>query len=401
MPELSHVRTSAPGIGALLLAAAGPLVAMGDGVGGTLYIDPWTLRKEIVAEPQFLEAGRAWAAAPERTTLEEVRAALAPELHALLEEKFPVRVDGREVDFEPGRVRFLKLQEAAEPVELEPGEAVDPSQLRIAADASTPLPAIDSRVAGEWSWFPEGIERVEIGAAWPRGWDVIEVVAESPDFEVDYELAADARAAPEPPPPPGVREIPLPWASAVLALAAGVFLGRGRRSTRLGSRLAAAACTVAAVIAWFTVRPVLRLAPERIGELASAEAEDICERLLEGVYHGFHFHEPEVQYEVLAEVLAGPALESTFLEARRTRERRDRDDTRVTVSEVAVIHAEPEPLGDAPGFSARCRWRTVGLVGHWGHFHQRRNRYQAELRVEVVDGAWKATGFELGTRERE
>jgi len=33
-----------------------------------------------------------------------------------------------------------------------------------------------------------------------------------------------------------------------------------------------------------------------------------------------------------------------------------RDDTRVTVSEVAVIDAEPEPLSDAPGFSARCRW---------------------------------------------
>ena len=34
-------------------------------------------------------------------------------------------------------------------------------------------------------------------------------------------------------------------------------------------------------------------------------------------------------------------------------------------------------------------------MGHWGHIHQRRNQYDAELTIEPLDGTWKITGLEL------
>ena len=43
---------------------------------------------------------------------------------------------------------------------------------------------------------------------------------------------------------------------------------------------------------------------------------------------------------------------------------------------------------------------VVGSVGHWGHIHQRRNRYTAEFTVRPVDGAWKIMGLELLDEER-
>ena len=47
------------------------------------------------------------------------------------------------------------------------------------------------------------------------------------------------------------------------------------------------------------------------------------------------------------------------------------------------------------GFRALSTWNVAASVGHWGHIHQRRNQYIAELTVEPVDGVWKITSLEL------
>jgi len=39
-------------------------------------------------------------------------------------------------------------------------------------------------------------------------------------------------------------------------------------------------------------------------------------------------------------------------------------------------------------------------VGHWGHVHQRVNRYDADLTVEVIDGAWRITELDVLQEER-
>ena len=56
--------------------------------------------------------------------------------------------------------------------------------------------------------------------------------------------------------------------------------------------------------------------------------------------------------------------------------------------------------GNAGGFAAVATWTVSGSVGHWGHIHQRRNRYRAELTVRPLDGAWKLTDIEILLEER-
>ena len=53
-----------------------------------------------------------------------------------------------------------------------------------------------------------------------------------------------------------------------------------------------------------------------------------------------------------------------------------------------------ENAGDG-AFSARAEWVVTGSVGHWGHIHQRRNRYRADLVVAPIGGAWKITALEI------
>jgi len=42
----------------------------------------------------------------------------------------------------------------------------------------------------------------------------------------------------------------------------------------------------------------------------------------------------------------------------------------------------------------------VGTVTHWGHTHDRVNRYRARLTVAPVGGQWRLVGMELVSEER-
>jgi hypothetical protein len=59
-----------------------------------------------------------------------------------------------------------------------------------------------------------------------------------------------------------------------------------------------------------------------------------------------------------------------------------------------------EHLDSGPGFAARGTWNVSGSVGHWGHVHQRTNRYEARFVVRPVDGTWRITELELLQEER-
>ena len=61
---------------------------------------------------------------------------------------------------------------------------------------------------------------------------------------------------------------------------------------------------------------------------------------------------------------------------------------------------EVESETEGVGFRATCTWNVAASVGHWGHIHQRRNQYIAELTVEPVDGVWKITRLELIEEQR-
>jgi hypothetical protein len=72
---------------------------------------------------------------------------------------------------------------------------------------------------------------------------------------------------------------------------------------------------------------------------------------------------------------------------------------RVKVKEVELISCQVEPSGNDT-FVATCSWTVSGSVGHWGHIHQRKNRYDGEFKVQAIDQQWKLTGMELLNEER-
>jgi hypothetical protein len=71
----------------------------------------------------------------------------------------------------------------------------------------------------------------------------------------------------------------------------------------------------------------------------------------------------------------------------------------VKVKEIELVELTTE-AGDGGGFRARATWHVRGSVGHWGHVHQRTNRYRAELDVRPTAGAWKLIDVEVLEEER-
>ncbi len=56
------------------------------------------------------------------------------------------------------------------------------------------------------------------------------------------------------------------------------------------------------------------------------------------------------------------------------------------------------PMSVEPG--ATATWNVAGSIGHWGHVHQRKNQYRAEINVSPIDGVWKLVDLEILEEER-
>ena len=120
--------------------------------------------------------------------------------------------------------------------------------------------------------------------------------------------------------------------------------------------------------------------------------------LLHNVYRAFDFREEETIYDTLAHSVSGDLLTQTYLETRRGLELASQGGARAKVQEIEMLEVESETEGS--GFRATSTWNVAASVGHWGHIHQRRNQYIAELTVEPVDGVWKITSLELIEEKR-
>jgi hypothetical protein len=127
-------------------------------------------------------------------------------------------------------------------------------------------------------------------------------------------------------------------------------------------------------------------------------AEEIVSAMLYNVYRAFDFRDEEIIYDTLAHSVGGDLLTATYLETRRGLELASQGGARAKVQAIEMLEVEAENEDD--GFRATATWNVAASVGHWGHIHQRRNQYTAELTVEPVDGLWKITSMELIGEER-
>jgi len=377
-------------------AAPPPLLA------GSLYFDPWQLEKEFVISPLALQQWLDLGLTPGAKLDAARREALKPGIGEFLGKRCPVTIEGTPVEFTLDRMHFIEPV-STEFVLIEPEAVVAVEEIRISAVYAAPNTDLTSRLQVIWDLFPEGQASVPVAAADVVGTRLFRLAPVAPSFTIMGRYELGAGEAPKAPPAPERVTLQLPWLSIVLILCAvvvGIRIVRSEKPGVVAVVVLLALAGGAAAARKFATLPI----PHPFSRNDAIDAEQtsaILDGLLRGVYHAFDYHDKSEQYDVLAKVVAGEALTEIYLEVQRTLESRARDGARVRVNGLTVEESTPAPLKDRRGFETEGSWQVRGRVGHWGHFHDRTNRYRATIVVEPVEQTWKITGLHLHARDRE
>jgi hypothetical protein len=319
-------------------------------------------------------------------------------------ERSPMTVDGDPVTPDFDRGAFMRIGLRGLEL-LQPSDPIDVDAAILGLIWSVPTDGFAKQASVEWTLFDDRAEQVPgyaIDAAGPflaplTPDDSVLVWTnhfKRPPVPLVEEIAADEWAEVQAPVLSGAL-----WLGAVGLLFTALRNGGWKR--RAGSGALAAALIAAGVFAlpYATVgvpRPGLVPAP-----MTEEQATALTEQLLTNVYRAFDFRGEGQVYDRLAKTVDGTLLERVYLDQRRSLRVARAGGAQARVKDVSIESAAPTPVpGTASDFVVRARWTVVGRVGHWGHVHQRVNRYEAELTISAESGAWKITDFEVLEQER-
>ena len=137
------------------------------------------------------------------------------------------------------------------------------------------------------------------------------------------------------------------------------------------------------------------------GEIDDERAVTLLQTLLKNVYRSFDFHDEEDVYDKLALSVSGDLLTEIYLQNRRSMAIQQAGGAQAKIKEILVEKVSAKRIdGDGLSYALHGRWTALGRVGHWGHVHQRKNRYEAVITVAAQEGVWKITGLELMDEQR-
>jgi hypothetical protein len=367
-------------------------------VSAYLYVEPFEVRKEIVVRPRDLAQWGLDLGLADREVIpvgeqEEIKRRVAE----FLADRNPVTIDGQPVGGFLDRIHFIYRNLRTSGV-VQPPRDLDAVSATLGVIWVYPVEGLPDEVEMQWELFSDRVERIPAAATDEAG--SLPYFLSEDDSVLRWENFLTNPTVPGlvpvvDPPRRGYAIL----AASILSLA--VLLWMGRRfwlDLRAGSRPSTPALSAAVLVA--IVFGVSLPAGLRSVRLTDEDTQVVLGGLLLNVYKAFDYRDEEVIYDALARSASGDLLTDIYLETRRSLELANQGGARAKVKSVDVVDATNEPLGGERGFRTRATWNVAGSVGHWGHVHQRVNQYEAELTVQVIDGAWRITDLEVLQEER-
>jgi hypothetical protein len=360
-----------------------------------LYVEPYDVRVEIIARPRDVQKWADVGVGELKTIPVEIQEDVKQKVADFFAESLDFTIDGEAIAPALDRVNFLERTLRTSTV-INPPRELDAAAATLGVIFLHPTTGYPQEANVKWNHFIERVDRIPAAAtdeAGPLRFFLIpddnilwwKNFLKNPTMPTLVEVQA--------PPSSGLRGVVvLSWiALAVMVffvIKNGIAAARGTGTRRRAISILAAFIAIAG--GSFVTTNSSRIDDQR--------AEEIVSSLLHNVYRAFDFREEETIYDSLAHSVSGDLLTQTYLETRRGLELASQGGARAKVQEIEMLEVESETEG--PGFRAISTWNVAASVGHWGHIHQRRNQYIAEILVEPVDGVWKITSLELIEEKR-
>ena len=367
-------------------------------ISAFLYVEPFEVRKEIVIRPKDLEqwidlglAGRDVIPVDEQ---EELKARIVE----WMKDRNPVTIDGRPAEGFLDRAHFIYRTLRTSGV-VDPPRDLDVTSATLGVIWVYPTESLPDSAAMTWELFSDRVPRIP-GAVTDEAGALPYFLTED-DNILGWENFLTNPTTPglvpvEAPPTGGRIPASIVLITAIVGLVLTVLLAS--RSIRAGSGIPRWGVPAAVVL--LLALAVSARFVTRAGQLSDDETRTVVSGLLLNVYKAFDYRQEEVIYDALARTTSGDLLTDVYLETRKSLELANQGGARAKVRTLEVTEATNESVGRSGSFRSHASWNVHGSVGHWGHVHQRVNRYDAELTVEVIDGAWKITELDVLQEER-
>jgi len=377
-----------------------------DALMSFLYVEPYEVRHEILTRVKDLAAWMDLGLRDdEHIEIDELEA-LKQRIGEFLLTRNPVTVDGKALRPILDRTNYLRVGLNGVQI-LETPERLDVASAIVGVIITYITDGMPQQVDVDWQLFTEQIQQVPATSVDPAG--PLPTFVTPDDHLHTWKNYLKNYAIPTVRPieiTGSLGAIRIPVISllclAGLLVTAGWAVANARRRTSLRLPLAAGALCLATGAAAY---PYASYTVNRPAVMASTIDEEraaaLLQTLLQNVYRAFDFRNEEDVYDKLALSVGGDLLADVYLQNRRSMSIQQAGGAQASVKEVVVEQASAERI-DAAGLSYALhgRWTALGTVGHWGHVHQRKNRYDAVLTIAAQDGVWKIVSLELKDEQR-
>lgn len=365
-------------------------------MSGFIYVENFEVRKEIIARPKDLQRWVDLGLAGRTDIPVDMQPAIKAKVAEFLAAHHPVTIDGEPVTGILESVNFLERTLTSSRV-IDPPEPLALDAAIMGAIFVYPRDGLPQKVVMTWDLWDDRIQRIPVSAVDQAGPLPSYLEPDWPELEWTNFLTN--------PEVPTLRVVEVPVAAwrlwlqrllpalVILSLVSVLLLWRARRGG--GSPALPAVATVLFLAA--------SVAAARYGadnRPDPARAEAIVGDLLHNVYRAFDYREEGDIYDMLARSVTGELLTDIFLETKRSLVLANQGGAEAKVKDVALARVELLPGGEQGQFAVEADWTVHGSVGHWGHIHQRSNRYRANLTVSVDQDQWKLQGMTVLQEER-
>ena len=369
-------------------------------IQGYLYAEPFEVRKEIIARPRDLEAWIDLDLEGKEQIDAEEREVILARVSKFLESRCPVTIDGKPVRAELDRIQFVRRTLRLTSVVTPEDDPIPVISALIGAIYVIPTTGLPQEVSMIWDLFTERAPEMQGIATDEAGGLPITVTPEAPDFVwKNYLKNPTVPGLVEVIKPQEPRKLPVPI-MVVLAFFPVIYLARKSRS-KTQRVVALGALTGLLGLSFVSAFRLEIPVPGHTRALeTNKEAAAVVQGLLTNIYRAFDYREEGTIYDTLSQSVEGDLLTDVYLQVQQALQLENQGGARAKVKEVVLAEAELLNGKEGDEFLARADWTVTGSVGHWGHTHQRTNRYEAEFTVAPVDGHWKVVGLRLLNEER-
>jgi len=377
-----------------------------DALMSFLYVEPYEVRHEILTRVKDLAEWTDLGLRGDRYIEIDELEPLKRRIGEFLLARNPVKVDGKAVKPILDRTNYVKLSLSGVQI-LEVPERLESDSAVVGVIVSYITEGMPQQVTVDWELFTDQIQRVPATATDPAGPLLTYLTPENSvhtwtNYLKHYELPTIHRTEVS----GSLGELRIPIVS-LLCLAGflgagGWALSSGRRAKPLRLPMAVGAlCLATAAAAYPFARITISRPAMMAGKLNDERAAALLQALLKNVYRAFDFRAEEDVYDKLALTVSGDLLTDIYLQNRRSMAIQQAGGAQAKIQEVAVERAVAERVdGEGLTYALHGTWTALGTVGHWGHVHQRKNRYEAVATVAAREGAWKIVGLEIRDEQR-